>query len=53
MREKARLLLAFVAFAVVAPMLTACYTARGAGEDLSAAGKGISNSADKNTGYKP
>ena len=53
MREKARLLLAFVAFVAVAPMLAACYTTRGAGEDLSAAGKSISNSADKNTGYKP
>jgi predicted small secreted protein len=34
-------------------MLAACYTTRGAGEDLSVAGKSISNSADKNTGYKP
>jgi len=53
MREKARLLLALAAIAAAAPMLTACYTTRGAGEDLSAAGKGISNAADKNTGYKP
>ena len=40
MREKARLLLAFVAFVAVAPMLAACYTTRGAGEDLSAIAKG-------------
>jgi predicted small secreted protein len=36
-----------------APLLSACYTTRGAGEDLQAAGKGLTNSADKNTGYKP
>jgi predicted small secreted protein len=33
------------------PVLSACYTARGAGEDLSAAGKSIEHSADKNTNY--
>ncbi|WP_428535187.1 entericidin A/B family lipoprotein [Rhodopila sp.] len=53
MREKARLLLALASLAAVAPMLAACYTTKGAGEDLSAAGKGLTNSADKNTGYKP
>jgi predicted small secreted protein len=53
MREKARLLLALATLVAAAPMLFACYTARGAGEDLSAAGRGITNSADKNTGYKP
>ena len=51
MRGKVRLLLALAAIAAAAPMLSACYTTRGAGEDLSAAGKGISNSADKHTGY--
>lgn len=53
MRQKARLLLTLTALVAVAPMLTACYTTRGAGQDLSAAGKSIENSADKNTGYKP
>jgi predicted small secreted protein len=53
MREKARLLLALAGLIAAVPMLTACYTARGAGEDLSAAGKSIEHSADKNTGYKP
>ena len=53
MREKARLLLALAALAAATPKLTACYTTKGAGEDLQAAGKGITNSADKNTGYKP
>ncbi len=53
MRDKVWLLLALAALAAAAPMLTACYTTQGAGEDLSAAGKSISNSADKNTNYKP
>jgi predicted small secreted protein len=53
MRKNARLLLTLAALAAVAPMLAACYTTRGAGEDLSAAGKSIEHSADKNTGYKP
>ena len=48
-----RLLLGFAILVAAAPMLTACYTTRGAGEDLSAAGKGLTHSADKNTGYKP
>jgi predicted small secreted protein len=33
------------------PLLNACYTACGAGEDLNAAGKSIEHSADKNTNY--
>ncbi len=53
MRTKARLALAIVMLTAAAPLLSACYTTRGAGEDLQAAGKGITNSADKNTGYKP
>jgi predicted small secreted protein len=53
MRKNARLLLTLAGLVAVAPLLTACYTARGAGEDLSAAGKGLTNSADRNTGYKP
>jgi predicted small secreted protein len=53
MRKNTRLLLTLAALVAAAPMLTACYTTRGAGEDLSAAGKSIEHSADKNTGYKP
>jgi predicted small secreted protein len=53
MRERAGLLLALAALVAAASMLTACYTTRGAGEDLSAAGKSIEHSADKNTNYKP
>ncbi len=35
----------------VLPLLTACHTTAGAGEDLTAAGHGITNSAEKNTHY--
>ena len=51
MRTKARLWLALALLVAAAPVLSACYTARGAGEDLSAAGKSIEHSADKNTNY--
>jgi predicted small secreted protein len=33
----------------IAPMLGACHTTAGAGEDLSATGHAITHSADKNT----
>jgi len=51
MRSEARLALVIVILAVAAPLLSACHTAQGAGEDLQAAGKGITNSAEKHTGY--
>jgi predicted small secreted protein len=51
MRKNARLLLTLAALVAIAPALTACYTARGAGEDLKAAGNSIEHSADKHTGY--
>jgi predicted small secreted protein len=50
-RTKARVWLALALLVAAAPTLSACYTTRGAGEDLSAAGKGIEHSADKNTHY--
>ena len=53
MRTKARLALAIVFLAATAPLLSACYTARGAGEDLKAAGQSISNTAEQHTPYKP
>jgi predicted small secreted protein len=53
MSENPRLLLAFAVLIAATPMLSACYTARGAGQDLSAAGRSIEKSADRNTGYKP
>jgi predicted small secreted protein len=53
MRRTRKWLLALGALVAIAPMLTACYATHGAGEDLQAAGRGISNSADKNTTYRP
>lgn len=53
MRKNARIWLALALLAAAAPMLSACYTTKGAGEDLSAAGKGISGTAEKHTDYKP
>ncbi len=51
MRTNARLWLALALLVAAIPVLSACYTTRGAGEDLSAAGKSIEHSADKNTNY--
>ncbi len=53
MRTKAKVWLALAVLVAAAPMLSACYTTRGAGEDLSAAGKSLEHSADRNTTYKP
>ena len=53
MRTKARVWLALALLVAAAPMLSACYTTQGAGEDLSAAGRGISGTAEKHTDYKP
>jgi predicted small secreted protein len=50
MREKARLLLPIAALAAGVPMLSLCCTVRGAGEDLSAAGHSMTDSADAHTG---
>jgi len=51
MRMKVRAALALAFLVAAAPMLSACNTTRGAGEDLSAAGRGIEHAADKNTHY--
>ena len=53
MRRNVRVLLTLAALVAAAPMLTACYTARGAGQDLSAAGNSLTGSAEKHTDYKP
>jgi predicted small secreted protein len=45
------LLLALTVVAGTASLLAACNTTSGAGEDLTAAGKAISKSADQNQGY--
>jgi predicted small secreted protein len=34
-------------------LLSACHTTAGAGQDLQAAGRGMENSADRHTGYRP
>ena len=51
MGKNARLLLTIIALAMSAPFITACNTTSGAGEDLSAAGKSIKQSADRNNTY--
>lgn len=48
MRNSAKLLLTLAAIIVAAPLLTACNTTEGAGKDLSKAGNGISNAAERN-----
>lgn len=53
MQRKYRIILTVLALVGIAPMLAACYTTRGAGQDLQAAGQGISNSAAHNTHYSP
>ena len=53
MQRKLAIVLALLALAGTAPLLTACYTTAGAGQDLQAAGRGIEHSADRNTTYRP
>jgi predicted small secreted protein len=49
MRNNISLVLTLVALAGLAPMLGACHTTAGAGQDISAGGRAITNSADKHT----
>ena len=53
MQRKFALILTLLALVGTAPLLTACYTTAGAGQDIQAAGKGIEHSAEKNTTYRP
>ncbi len=46
-RHPARALLLALALAALSPMLSACNTTAGAGQDLSATGRAVTNSADK------
>ena len=46
-------LLAVLLLSGALPLLAACYTTAGAGEDLQAAGHGITRSAEHNTTYRP
>ncbi len=46
-RRSARFLLLALALASLAPMLSACNTTAGAGQDLGAAGRAVTNGAEK------
>ena len=47
MRKHLSIALALLMLIAAAPLLGACHTTAGAGEDLSAAGHAMTNSADK------
>jgi len=47
MRKNLSIALALLMLLAAAPLLGACHTTAGAGEDLSAAGHAMTNSADK------
>ena len=47
MRKNTSIVLALLALIGLAPMLGACHTTAGAGEDLSAGGRAVTNSAEK------
>jgi len=49
MRTNLSIALTLLALMGVVPLLGACHTTAGAGEDISAAGHAITHSADKNT----
>ena len=53
MQTKLALTVTIATLLASAPLLSACYTARGAGEDLSAAGRGLSNQSAEHTHYDP
>jgi predicted small secreted protein len=53
MRRKFAVALAILTMLGAAPLLSACYTAQGAGKDVQAAGHGISHEAGEHTPYKP
>jgi predicted small secreted protein len=47
MRRKFSIVLTLLALVGAAPLLGACHTTAGIGEDLSAGGHAVTNSADK------
>lgn len=49
MKPRLSLALALFALLAAAPVLGACHTTAGAGEDLSAAGHAVTDTADKHT----
>jgi predicted small secreted protein len=46
-RTRVKLWLALAILLIAAPILTACNTVRGVGQDVSAAGRGIAHTAEK------
>jgi predicted small secreted protein len=53
MQRKLAAAIALFALIATAPLLSACYTTAGAGQDLQAAGHGLTKSAEQNTTYRP
>ena len=49
MKSKISLSIALLALIAAAPLLSACHTTEGAGEDVSATGHAVSNAAAKAT----
>lgn len=49
MRKNLSIALALLALIGLAPLLGACHTTAGAGQDISATGHAITGAADKNT----
>jgi predicted small secreted protein len=49
MSKKLSIAVTFVVLISTAPLLGACHTTAGAGEDISATGHALTNSADKHT----
>jgi predicted small secreted protein len=49
MRNKVALLVTLLALLAAAPLLSACHTTAGVGEDISAGGHDLTNSADRHT----
>ncbi len=49
MRKSLSVTLTVLLLTAAAPLLAACHTTAGAGEDLSATGKAVTNSAEKHT----
>ena len=49
MRKNLSMVLTLIALVGLAPVLGACHTTAGVGEDISAGGHAVTNSADKHT----
>jgi predicted small secreted protein len=49
MRKNLKIALTLLALIGAAPLLGACHTTAGAGEDISATGNALTHSADKHT----